>query len=90
MVHSGTHVDLDNPRVQVLIYHEIIANHLKKPFFSSNTSLASFDTPDNDIFDFFLNIFPIFSSYKLTESFHVPHGIIDGGIFMMFLNGVVG
>ena len=90
MVHARTHVDLNDPWIQVFIYHEIIAYHLKEAFLASDTTLTRFNAPNNDIFDFLLNSFPVLRSHKFTKGFHVPHSVIDSGTFMIFLNRVVG
>ena len=90
VIHAWAHIDLDDPRVKILIYHEIITNHLKKSFFASDTPLTSFNTPNYNIFNLFLYDLPFILSNKLAKSLHIPHGIFDSGSFMMFLDGVVG
>ena len=89
MVHTRTHVDLYDPWVEILVDHKIISNHLEEPFFASDTSLACFDAPDNNILDFFLKSFPLIFSYIFAKSLHIPHALIDDSSFMIFLNGIV-
>lgn len=36
VVHAGTHVDLDDPRIQVLVDHEVIADHLEEALLASD------------------------------------------------------
>ena len=90
MVHAGTHVDLDYPRVEVFVYHEVVPHHLEEALFTCHTPLTGFDAPDYYIFYLFLNIFPVLRANELAECLHVPHGVINNGCFMIFLNRVVG
>ena len=89
MIHTWTHVYLNDPRIQVLVDHKVIANHLKESSFASNTTFTSLDTPNNNIFNFFLNNFPLFFSNKLTKSLHIPHTLINNSSFMIFLNRII-
>ena len=90
VIHAWTHVDLYYPGIEVFVYHEIVANHLKEPFFTCYTAFASFDAPNYNIFYFLLDSLPILLPYKLSKSFHVPHTIVDYCTFMIFLNRIIG
>lgn len=90
MVHAWTHVDLNDPGVEILIYHEIIAYHLKESLFACDTSFAGFDAPNYNIFYFFLDDFPFIKSYIIAKGFHVPHAVVDNCGFVILLDGIVG
>lgn len=89
MVHTRTHVDLYNPRIQILINHKIIPNHLEKTSLPSNTPFTSLDTPYNNILNFLLNNSPFLLPNILTKSFHIPHSVIKHSCFMVLLDWVV-
>jgi hypothetical protein len=89
MVHAGTHVDLNYPGVEVLVDHEVVTYHLEEALLACNTPFTGLDAPDDDIFDFFLQYFPLICSDIVTKSLHIPHTLIDRRSFMILLNGIV-
>jgi hypothetical protein len=90
VVHAGAHIDLDDPRVQILVDHEIVAHHFEKTLFTGHTPFAAFYTPDYNTFHFVLNYLPFLESDVVDKSLHFPHTLIDNCIFVVFLDGVVG
>lgn len=90
MVHAGTHVYFDDPRVQVLVDHEVVADHFEEPLFTSDTSFARLDAPHNNVLYLFLDNFPLVVPDIVTKSLHFPHSIVDDCSFVMLLDGVVG
>ena len=89
MVHARTHVYLNDPGIQILIDHEIVPDHLKKPSFASHTPFASLDAPNDDIFYFLLDNFPFLNSNILAKSFHIPHAVLNGSRLVILLDGIV-
>lgn len=90
MVHARTHVYFYYPGVQVFIDHEVVPNHLEKPFLACYTPLAGLYTPHDDIFNLLLDVPPVFLPDVVAKCLHVPHAIVDDCLLMILLNGVIG
>lgn len=90
MVHAGTHVDLDDPRVQVLVDHEVVTHHFEETLLPSNRPLATLDAPHYDALHLLLDGPPSFLTDKLHKSLHFPHTLVNDCILVVLLDGVVG
>ena len=90
MIHTWTHVDLYKPRIEILVYHEVVAHHLEKSLFACDAPFTCLDTPNDDIFHFILYNFPLLWSDIVTKGLHLPHAVFNYCSFMIFLDGVVG
>lgn len=73
IVHCRTHIDLNQPRIQVLVNHEVVANQLKTVPPGRNASLTALNTPHNNISDFLLDCFPPILANVLSKLTHRPH-----------------
>lgn len=90
IVHTGTHVDLNYPGVEILVYHKVVAHHLEETLFPSHTSLTTFNAPHNDTFHFVLQDLPFLDANVFDEGLHFPHALVDNCFFVVFLDRVVG
>ena len=89
MIHTRTHIDLNEPRIKIFIYHEIITYHFKETFFACHASLTSLYTPNYYVLYLLLNNLPFFRAYVLAKCFYIPHTFVNNCRFMVFLNWIV-
>ncbi len=90
MLHTWRHVDFNQPRVEVLINHEIIPYKFTVALSSINEALAASDCPYDNILNFLQNLIPIVLSNKGNKLTFFPHAFINNKIFIVLLNRVVG
>lgn len=89
MVHAGTHVDLDDPGIQVFVDHEVVADHLKEALLASDGPLTTLDTPHDDALHLLLHHPPLLLADKFHKRLHLPHTLVDHRILVVLLDGVV-
>jgi hypothetical protein len=89
VIHAWTHVDFNDPRIQVFVNHKVITDHLKKSLLACNRTLATLNAPDDDAFHLILDDLPLLSADEVNEGLHLPHALLDYRIFIVFLNGVI-
>lgn len=88
-VHAWTHVNLNQPRIEILIYHKIKTHQLKRTLFWSHIVLTAFNTPDYNILNLLFYFGPIFLPDMLSESSHLPHTILNLAFLVMFLYRII-
>lgn len=90
VVHAWTHVDLNQPRIQVLVNHEVVPNQLSRPLLADDMPLAALDAPDHNIFHLLLNDPPLLEAQPLRELPHLPHRLLCIVLLGVLLDAVVG
>lgn len=73
VVHTRAHIDLDEPRVKILIDHEIVANQFHRPLLPNDVPLAALDAPNHDVLDLLLDRPPFLLPEPTRKLSHVPH-----------------
>lgn len=90
MFHTRTHIDLNKPRIIVLIDHKIIPNHLTSALPPTHTSLTSPYTPHNNIIQPISEDLPSIPSNILNKIVNFPHTLFNIALFVVLLDTVVG
>ena len=90
VVHAGTHVDLNQPRVQLLVDHEVVTDQLTGPLFAHHVPLAALDAPDHNVLDLLLDLEPVVGPDCVCEFGHGPHALVDVALLVVLLDAVVG
>jgi hypothetical protein len=73
VIHSWRHVDLYQPRVQLVVDHEVIAHELTAVAPGRNTAFTALDAPDYDVLDALLYVAPLITPNMVSELVHGPH-----------------
>lgn len=90
MVHAGTHIDFDDPGVEVFVDHEVVADHLEEALLASHGPLTTLDAPDDDALHLLLQHPPLLLPHIFHECPHLPHALLNNRILVVLLDGVVG
>lgn len=90
VVHARTHVDLYQPRIQVLINHEVIPHQLSRPLLANHMPLATLNTPNHNILHLLLNNLPLLQPQPLRKLPHLPHRLLRIVLLRVLLDAVIG
>ena len=89
VLHAGWHVNLNQPRVQVFINHEIIPNKFTISLSSICEPFATLYRPHNNVLNLFNDFVPCLFANKGNELTLFPHTFVNDQILIVLLDGVV-
>lgn len=73
VVHAGTHVDFDEPGVEVFVDHKVIAYQFHRALLADDVPLAALNAPNHNILHLLLHYLPLLSAQPFCELPHLPH-----------------
>ena len=89
MLHAWAHVDLDQPRVEILIDHEIITHKFTRAFLCHHMAFTTFNTPDHNVLNFLLSFQPFVRTHVFSQFLHRPHTFLNISLFVVLLHTIV-
>jgi hypothetical protein len=89
VLHTGRHVNLNKPGIEVLINHKVIPDKLTTTLPAIRKSLTTLNRPHNNVLYFLNNLFPSLLANKGNKLTFLPHTFINNEILVVLLNGVV-
>lgn len=77
VLHAWRHVNLDEPRVVILVYHKIIPDKLNVALSAIKEAFARLDGPHYYVPHLLLNLLPLVISEELNQLGLSPHALVE-------------